>query len=424
MRWTRPGAGAPLRLAYCLNLHPAEDLAGVLAGLRDVTLPLRERVAPGARFGVGPYLAAGLARHLASPAGAADLARLRAFLDEHDLDAFTFNAFPFGGFHAAGLKERVFEPAWDAPERLAFTLDVARVAAALGSRAEVVSVSTHTGCFGAVAPPREAALARGLLAAARGLAELEDGTGRRVVMSVEPEPGASCGRTDELPRLRDALRAAAAADRDPAASTRALERHLGTCLDACHAAVEFEPPADALSAARADGAPLGKLQFTSALALTDPSDPDARAALLALDEPRYLHQVRARASDERLAAADLPALARALADPGTPWLRAPEWRCHFHVPVDLAAVGEALGTTRDAADALLDLVLDPAFDPGTPERHVEIETYTWDVLPAPARTATDLVDGLAREYAHVLARLRAAGWSPAPDPAPDSPTPV
>jgi len=37
--------------------------------------------------------------------------------------------------------------------------------------------------------------------------------------------------------------------------------------------------------------------------------------------------------------------------------------------------------------------------------HLEIETYTWDVLPAHLRSAT-LVDQLTREYEWVLARLR------------------
>ena len=50
---------------------------------------------------------------------------------------------------------------------------------------------------------------------------------------------------------------------------------------------------------------------------------------------------------------------------------------------------------------------------GTQELHVEIETYTWDILPRAARGPGELVDGLEREYAHVLARLDGAGWKPA-----------
>jgi hypothetical protein len=84
------------------------------------------------------------------------------------------------------------------------------------------------------------------------------------------------------------------------------------------------------------------------------------------------------------------------------------------VPVDLAEVGgTGLATTRDHADATLAEALARPELWGTDELHVEIETYTWDVLPREARGAGEMVDGLEREYAHVLARLEAAGWHPA-----------
>ena len=67
---------------------------------------------------------------------------------------------------------------------------------------------------------------------------------------------------------------------------------------------------------------------------------------------------------------------------------------------------------RDSAEAVLELALrDPAAWEEE-ELHVEIETYTWDVLPAPARGAGDLVDGLEREYRAVIAVLERCGWEP------------
>ena len=112
-----------------------------------------------------------------------------------------------------------------------------------------------------------------------------------------------------------------------------------------------------------------------------------------------------------LRATDLPELAAAVADPSSPWHACDEWRCHFHVPVDLERVGDSgLGTTRADADRLLAYALAHPACWGTDELHLEIETYTWDVLPGPARGAGELVDGLEREYAHVTAQLEAAGW--------------
>lgn len=403
-------AGRAVRLAYCLNLHPAEDLDGLLAGMRRITLPLRERLAPGAPFGVGLYLPAELAARLVDPAGAPELARLYAFLDEHGLDPFTYNAFPAGGFDRAGLKQRVFEPTWLEIERARFTRDVARIAVLLAGVPEAgrhLSISTHSGghVTRVQSDSDRIGCAGALSGSAGGLSQLERESGWRTVLSVEPEPRSLANDTGELAGLFALVRTATAIP-------DAVARHLGTCLDTCHAAVEYETPEDALAQATQAGAPLGKLQFTSALELLDPrSASSAVERLLALDEPRYLHQVTGRGADGLERVGDLSDLGAALADPARreAWIACESWRCHFHVPVDLGALG-ALGTTRAAADATLAHTLARPAHWGTDELHVEIETYTWDVLPGEARGDGELVDGLEREYRHVLARLAQAGW--------------
>jgi hypothetical protein len=413
MLWSHPGhTGARVRLAYCLNLHPAEDLEQMLAGMRDVTLPLRDRLGlRGERFGAGLYVPAALARRLADPRGAGDLARLAEFLDGNGLDPFTFNAFPAGGFHADGLKAGVFRPTWMEEGRVRFTLDVAAVAAALARRTGTggdahVSVSTHTGAFGPEVRGSEdrAACARNLAEAARGLAEIEARDGVRIVLSLEAEPRAMSGNNAALAGFLGSL-------------PGTCERHVGTCLDACHSAVEFEDPRQAVDLAASSG-PLGKLQFSSALRIEDPARRrPAVEQLLAMDEPRYLHQVTGLAPSGRCETADLPELRGALeGEASSAWFACPEWRCHFHVPVDLGAVGDrGLSTTREHADRVLDAALGRPERWGLPELHLEIETYTWDVLPGAARGAGALVDGLEREYAHVIGRLERAGWERAGD---------
>jgi len=148
--------GKSVRLAYCMNLHAAETLPELLENMQRITLPLRERLAKDREFGVGMYLPAVLAHELANHP--AKLAQLKRFLDEHALDPFTFNAFPFGGFQSDGLKERVFEPTWWERERADFTRDVARVASRLvGGTSEDrhISISTHTGAHSSRVPQNE-----------------------------------------------------------------------------------------------------------------------------------------------------------------------------------------------------------------------------------------------------------------------------
>jgi len=424
MLWRHPErAGRAVRLGYCLNLHAADTLAGLLQGMRAITLPLRSRLGGGGPFGVGLHLPAALARRLAQPSRARELGVLRAFLAEHGLDAFTLNAFPYGGFQREGLKAGVFEPTWLDAKRVAFTLAAAKVAVRVRGeeQAGAISISTHTGMHASSLRGEEDldGCARNLARCAAALAALEEESGRRVVLSLEAEPRASCNDTAELAGFRARLleRGAEVLARERGiAAERArgwMERHAGTCLDTCHAAVEFEPPETALENATALGAPLGKLQFTSALALKAPaSNDEARRRFLALDEPRFLHQVTGRTPRGLVRAGDLPEVARAFRrDPSGPWGDCDEWRCHFHVPVDVERLGpRGLGTTRAYADKVLALALERPELWGSDELHLEIETYTWDVLPREARGAGELCDGLEREYRHVIARLEAAGW--------------
>ncbi|MAE28167.1 MAG: hypothetical protein CMJ87_04170 [Planctomycetes bacterium] len=405
-----------MRLAYCMNLHAARDLSGLLGGMRAVTLPLRERLAWTGPFGIGTYLPAELARDLVSGAGASDLACLRRFFVDEGLDPFTYNAFPAANFQSKGLKERVFEPTWDLPERLEYTLNVARIAAELARACGIseegahLSISTHCGRFGPWPQDGDQRRLAGeaLATCAQGLRSIAAG-GPRLLLALEPEPRSSAGDTTELAAFLGSLHGPGLADT------------LGTCLDTCHAAVEFEAGPAALAQATAYG-PLAKLQFSSALALSEPgARPEARRLLLNMAEERFLHQVTARARDGTLLRVnDLPDLARELASDEkgggspAPWLDCAEWRCHFHVPVDLERVGE-LETTRRQADQLLATLLEDPDAWTTDELHLEIETYTWSVLEGAARGPGELVDGLEREYLHVMAGLRAAGWHTSDD---------
>jgi len=412
MRFQHPDRPeATVRLGYCLNVHPAETLDGIVAGLTDVAGPVARRVGGGAPFGVGPWLAAGVAARLATEAEPG--ARLREALVQERLLPFTFNAFPYGGFHAPGLKAGVYRPTWRERARATFTRDVGRVAAACAWVARAleeppaahVSVSSHCGGFHSdvVGAEQREEVATALAEAVRALVALEQESGVRVVLSLEPEPRSSANDTGALPALFASVREHV----DPALA----RRHLGACLDACHAAVEYEDPASALAAATADGHPLGKLQFSSALRV-DPRDDDARERLFALAEPVFLHQVTGSGPRGLVRAEDLPD-AQAAWDAHDPdWHACEELRCHFHVPVDLDRVGAGLATTRTLADTLLDHALDDPSRWGSPELHVEVETYTWDVLPPEARGTGGLIDGITRELDHVVQHLTTRGWTP------------
>jgi hypothetical protein len=417
MRFTHPEhPGRTVCLGYCLNVHPADDLHGVLQGLSEVAAPLARLLKAPGPFGVGLYLPEPAARELTRPAA---LTALLELLDVAGLEPFTYNAFPIERFHQPGLKAAVFAPNWADPRRREYTLLVARAALSIERRrrraptrsAAHMSISTHAGAHHSDTSSSAAALSQGL---GQGLLELErlrQPGDPRLLLAVEPEPRSSANDSEQWQRLVPAWQTAAGCPSTNSSSQGAL----GLCLDACHAAVEFEDPQAAAGRARKAGRPLAKFQYTSALALPRPGeDAVGRERLLGLDEPVYLHQTSARLADgQRLGVGDLPELRAALSsDPR--WLSAEEWRCHFHVPLGQAGpfgAAGGLGTTQAHADRLLGhLLADPGLW-GLPELHVELETYTWGVLPSPPAGSGELVQRLAGEYAHALARLRAAGWS-------------
>ena len=84
------------------------------------------------------------------------------------------------------------------------------------------------------------------------------------------------------------------------------------------------------------------------------------------------------------------------ADPGG----APrEWRIHFHVPVFLEDLGEHFKTTRFAIEEALVF-----HKKNRLSAQLEIETYTWDVLPDHLKTG-DIVDYVVQELEWVQGQL-------------------
>lgn len=449
-RAAKSRASRSVRLGYCMNLHPSESLSDVELALETFVAPLKERLSPAAPFGVGMYLGAPVARELAADVGAQDALADR--LRSGGIDPFTFNAFPYGGFQRDGLKTSVYAPTWMDPERLAYTVNVARIAARLNGERPGghVSISTHPGAYGADLTDRSALrlCAENMARAVGELAAIRDAGGPLIVLSIESEPDASARNARALAEYQIFARLVGSRvlqdefGRSLGDSGALMARHLGTCLDCCHSAVEFEEAHDAVrlaclpegpppvkpgftpkKSARVHGEPpaptpssLGKIQFSSALRLGRPGEaPASQAALLGLDEPRFLHQVTARtAAGEFVHLADLPDLQEELGSSDSQWRSAEEWRCHFHVPVDLAEAA-GLKTTRAHADEILRLALQPDTLWPSEELHVEIETYTWSILrteaPVPTPGPAEIVQGLEKEYAHVVAQLDAEGWS-------------
>lgn len=386
-------------LTYCSNVHAGETLAEVRTVIAGAVAGVR-RARSLEHMGSGLWLSAHAAEELQD--GTARAA-FRALLSDQGLELFTLNGFPYGNFHSASVKEQVYQPDWADSRRLNYTRQLATILAdCLGDGQREGTVSTVPLGYrpGWTAVQQQQALdVLGRLVVF--LSDLRERTDRSIRMCLELEPGCVLESTAEMLKLFG--------EELPASTHRQgiawqqVERHLGVCFDVCHQAVLFEEPAESLHRMHRAGIPIGKIQLSSALEIAHPSEASVRAALREFAEPRYLHQVRTVAQGKQSGVMDL---SQALASPGLPTTSS--WRVHFHVPVQATFLEpRGLGTTQAAIGQVLDFLsahreLHP---------HLEVETYTWQVLPRNLRPADNaqLLRGLARELAWVETELEQRG---------------
>jgi sugar phosphate isomerase/epimerase len=389
---------ADVHLTYCTNIHRGESWDETRAALRRHLPEVKRLVSPQQSMGVGLRLSALASSELSAPR---ELERFKDFLAREGLYVFTINGFPYGPFHGTRVKQDVYQPDWRFRERLAYSNRLADLLVDLlpdGADLDG-SVSTVPATFRPIGdePGALQTIANNLLQHAAHLAQIREQSGRTITLALEPEPMCYLETIEEAARFfEEHLFASSAVERfcaltgfsKPVAEST-LRRHLGVCYDVCHAAVEFEDAAQSLQRLARSGIGIFKLQLSAALKVPR-VDMYTVKRLKRFDDGVYLHQVVERRWDGRLVRfLDLaPAFAQAEQALGY------EWRVHCHVPIFLNALPE-LGTTQDFLREVL------ALHRQTPiSRHLEVETYTFDVLPEELRRV-DVATAVARELAWV-----------------------
>jgi len=385
MRFRHPD-GSVVHLSYGSNVHPAETVDGIVEQLHRFSGGVRSALGSDL-LGVGLWLPAAPAAELARDPAALD--RVRRVLRQERLEVVTVNAFPYRGFHDPVVKKAVYHPDWTEAARLDFTLDCAWVLARLlPDEAARGSISTlPLGWRSPWNAERDRVARDNLDRLAEGLAKVTAETGRTVRVGLEPEPGCAVETVD------DAVQRLTGLD----------QAYVGICVDTCHLATAFEDGPDALARLTEAGLGAVKAQASAALHAEDPADPATRAALASYAEDRFLHQTREQTAGGVAGRDDLDeALTGHSPLPG----RRP-WRVHFHVPLH-AHPEPPLSSTRTHLETSLAGLVGGDY-PVTD--HIEIETYTWSVLPPTLRPEDDagLVAGIAAEVSWVRDRFLGLG---------------
>lgn len=381
-----------LHLAYCTNIHRGETWPDTLAALENYTLAVKAEVCPAEPYAIGLRLGAEAAKALLD-----DRTRLefQRWMEKRGCYVYTINGFPYGQFHGTRVKEQVFKPDWSTADRVDYTKALFTILTEILPPGLSGSVSTVPGSHKELIADaeQEQDILTNLKDMAGWIARLGDRTGRDLHLGVEPEPLGYLETTPETIRFFEKM-----------GGGEDIRRCLGVNYDTCHLAVEFEDAAAGLDALEERGIRISKLHLSNALRVVDVGR--VLKKLASFQEDIYFHQTIARRPDGSLHRfRDLPdALAHAQAH-GVP--EDEEWRVHFHVPLH-AEMEEPLGDTRPNLLSALDWLA------AKPSRcaHLEMETYTWEVLPRELQSG-NVVDQLVREYAWTLEALKARGLATA-----------
>jgi sugar phosphate isomerase/epimerase len=383
-------------LTYCTNIHAGESWDEISQSLSLFVPTIRDAVADGAPMGIGLRLSGQAAFSLNEPSV---LQAFQTQLKALNAYVFTLNAFPYGTFHGVPVKQDVYAPDWTHAERLRYTLACIDILTALLPEGMDGSISTVPVGFrdACDAPDAIPQVVSHLLQCVAHMVGIKRQTGKHIALALEPEPACYLETTQEASHFiqthvrseKAVTELAQALACSTELAQQALAEHVGVCFDVCHSAVEFEDPALALHDLRKAGIAIPKIQLSSAVRIPQMTA-EQLPNLQAFDDAVYLHQVVVEQAGHLTRFVDLPGAVTAFHAGQAQG----EWRVHCHVPVFLQDAG-AISTTQAQLLQTLEACKREGYS-----SHLEVETYTWDVLPAALKTDSK-AQAIARELLFV-----------------------
>ncbi|WP_416445900.1 metabolite traffic protein EboE [Leeuwenhoekiella sp. A16] len=388
-------------LTYCTNVHPGENWDLTFKSLKEYVPGIKNSLTED-KFGLGLRLSNKASEEL----GTGDVLNgFKKWLDDNDIYVFTMNGFPYGNFHNERVKDLVHAPDWTTDERVIYTKRLADQLAILLPNDLDGGISTSPISYRHWHKTEDATNnafekgAENLSQLIVHLHELEERTGKYIHLDIEPEPDGMLENSDEflqffsdylLPIAIDHLKQELGSDSRKAKEL--IYRYITICYDVCHFSLAYEEPKETLQKLAENGVKVGKIQVSSALKIlfNKGDNEEIWETLAQFNEPVYLHQVTQLIDGNVKTFNDLPDILAKKAD-------FEELRAHFHVPLFLEKYG-ALYSTQDHILKVIAYLKDHAVT-----NHLEVETYTWDVLPAELKT--DLGESITRELGWLTEKL-------------------
>ncbi|MFC3416190.1 metabolite traffic protein EboE [Algoriphagus hitonicola] len=393
-------------LSYCSNIHPGESWEATFDNLRRYIPQVRENLQFEGPFGIGLRLSHEASLELEKENR---LTEFKSWLNSANAYVFTLNGFPYADFHRTVVKDQVHAPDWSTAERRNYTIRSFRILSQLLPEGIDGGISTSPISYRHWQKDESErtmvmqAATQNLMEVVAELAQIESEIEKFLHLDIEPEPDGILENSDEMIWLFEAwlipVGAKILSDMLKISVSQAeklIFRHIQVCYDVCHFAIVYEKPSETFAKFENAGIQVGKIQLSAALKLNLNQDRELlKSKLLAFAESTYLHQVVGRKVDgEKVAYSDLPEALDNLR-----LAEEEEWRIHFHVPVYNKKY-EDFESTNPVISEVLDFL---KVHPETCN-HLEVETYTWEVLPPSERLP--LAETISRELGWVIPQLK------------------
>ncbi|MFT5998444.1 MAG: hypothetical protein ACI81P_000897 [Neolewinella sp.] len=395
-------------LGYCTNIHAGETWPDTLQSLKEYCIPLKEKLSPDRPFGIGLRLSNESSEELARPEV---LTAFHDWLREQNLYVFTINGFPYGAFHDQVVKDKVHHPDWTTPERLSYSKRLFDILAVILPEGLDGGVSTSPISYkfwhkdAAALDQAKSTACQQMMDLVAHLVAIKQKFNKSLHLDIEPEPDGiledSRGFIEFyqnylLDKGAESLALQLACNKEMARGF--IREHIQLCYDVCHFAVGFESPKKVIDDVLKAGIGIGKIQISAALKAMLPPDNSIRERikkeLSPFNESTYLHQVSMKATDGTISY--FPDLQDGLEHIGNKDFQ--ELRTHFHVPLFVEEFGLLQATRQDIVETLA-IWGKVAFT-----NHLEIETYTWEVLPDALKS--NLQDSIERELRWVIETIK------------------
>lgn len=390
-------------LSYCTNIHPGEDWSETFENIEKYVPEIASKVANGQPFGIGLRLSNLASEELGL---GNSLKEFKSWLDKNKLYVYTMNGFPYGNFHREKVKDFVHHPDWTTDERVAYTIRLFKQLAYLLPANQSGSISTNPISYkywhGEYEEDLDHIYSVSALNYAKvvvALFEIEKSTGKQLQLSIEPEPDGLMENSEEVvtyfneylvPIGCDFLVSELGIEIDEA--EKLVYKHINVCYDVCHFSLAYEDPEYSFKKFKDAGIGIGKIQISAALKIIFNADEveETWETLALFNESTYLHQVTEKVGNKVVTYTDLPVILDRSKE-------FKEIRAHFHVPIFLERFG-TLFSTQDQILKVLDYLKDHEVT-----RHLEVETYTWDVLPTELKS--NLSNSIVRELLWMKEKL-------------------